>query len=117
MTRKRKPNNKKRGGSAVTVFIAILLPLVFFLFGFLFLQTEIKFLHKEIYQKEKNVEILQNQLEAKLVDVQKLQTEDRIVGIAKSQLGMVRIKSSVENLFVDKLKIEQIKRIVDSKYE
>lgn len=117
MTRKKKISGKQKEGSAVTVFIALLLPIIFFLFGVLFLQTEIKFLHKEIYQKEKKVEVMQNQLEAKLVDVQKLQTEDRIVGIAKDQLGMVRIKSSVENLFVNKLKIEQIKRIVDSKYE
>ena len=43
--------------------------------------------------------------------------EDRIVEIAKQQLGMVRINTSVENVFVSKLRIDQIKRIVDSKYE
>ena len=52
-----------------------------------------------------------------MVEVQKLTAEDRIVEIAKDRLGMVRIKNSVENIYLSNLKINQIKRIVDSKYE
>lgn len=117
MTKKRKTKKSKSSISIANVVLYFLLPIVSVIFLFLFLQAEIKFLYKDIYKKEKTIEILQNQLEAKLVDVQKLSAEDRIVEIAKSKLGMVRINSVVENIFVSKLKIEQVKKIVDSKYE
>ncbi|MBU0473998.1 MAG: cell division protein FtsL [Bacteroidetes bacterium] len=112
--------NRKQPKSKVSVsklLIVIVFPLVTLIFGFLFLQTEIKFLYKEIYQKEKQLEIVQNQLETNLVEVQKLSAEGRIVEIAKMRLGMVRINNTVENIFVNQLRIEQIKNIVDSKYE
>ena len=118
MTKKKLKKAKvKSKGSVVSLVLFLLLPIVAVIFGSLFLQAEIKFLNKEIYQKEKRVEILQNQLEACLVDVQILSAESRIVEIAKQRLGMVRISSAVENIFVNKLKVDQIKRIVDSKYE
>ncbi len=116
MTKRKKPKNSSKGLIA-SLILYLLLPTVAIIFGFLFLQTEIKFLYKEIYQKEKRVEILQNQLEEKLVAVQKLSSEERIVEIAKMQLGMVRISSSIENIFVSKLRIKQIQKIVNSKYD
>ena len=117
MTKKKNAKKSKSSVSITSVVIYFLLPLVGFIFLFLFLQTEIKFLYKNIYEKEKKIEILQNQLEARLVEIQKLSAEDRIVEIAKSKLGMVRINTSVENIFVSELKIDQVKKIVDSKYE
>jgi cell division protein FtsL len=117
MTKKRKTKKTKPSISVASVVLYFLLPVVGVIFLFLFLQAEIKFLYKDIYQKEKTIEILQNKLEAKLVDVQKLSAEDRIVEIAKMKLGMVRINNVVENIFVSRLKIEQVKKIVVSKYE
>jgi len=116
MTKKETKKNKSNG-SIVSLFFYFIFPTIAIVFLFLILQTEIKFLYKEIDSKEKNFEVLQNIIEGKLVEVQKLSTEDRIVGIAKTRLGMVRIKNSVENIFVSNLKIKQIQRIVDSKYE
>lgn len=117
MTKKRKTKKAKSNFSVANIVLYFLLPIVGVIFLSLFLQAEIKFLYKDIYQKEKTIEILQNQLEAKMVDAQKLSAEDRIVEIAKEKLGMVRINGVVENIFVSQLKINQIKKIVDSKYE
>jgi len=109
--------NTKNEFSIFKILFFIVFPIVIVIFGYLFLQTEIKFLEKEIYQKEKKLEIVQNQLETKLVNVQKLSAEDRIVEIAKLKYGMVRINNIVENITVTQLKIDQITKIVDSKYE
>lgn len=117
MTKKGSSKKAKNKGVLTSLILYVLLPSVGVIFGFLFLQAEIKILHKEIYQKEKEVEILQNQLEARLVEVQKLSAEERIVEIAKQKFGMVRIFSPVENIFVSELKIKQIQKIVDSKYD
>mgnify|MGYP001237906302 CR=1 FL=1 len=117
MSKKKKTKRNNSNVSITSIVFYVLMPVVGGIFLFLFLQTEIKFLYKDIYQKEKAIEILQNQLETKLVEVQKLSAEDRIVELAKSRLGMVRINSTVENIFVNRLKIEQVQKIVDSKYE
>lgn len=117
MIKKRKSKKKNSRVSVAGIFKFFLLPVVAVLFSFLFLKAEIKFLNKEIYNNEKKIEVLQNQLEEKLVDVQKLSAEERIVKIAKQKLSMVRINNSVENIFVSKLKIIQIQKIVDSKYD
>jgi len=109
--------NTKNEFSIFKILFFIVFPIVIVIFGYLFLQTEIKFLEKEIYQKEKKLEIVQNQLETKLVNVQKLSAEDRIVELAKLKYGMVRINNIVENITVTQLKIDQITKIVDSKYE
>jgi cell division protein FtsL len=117
MTKKRKSKKSKSKGILASLILYVLLPSVIVIFGILFLRSEIKILYKEIYQKEKEVEILQNQLEARLVEVQKLSAEERIIEIAKQKFGMVRIFSPVENIFVSELKIKQIQKIVDSKYD
>lgn len=117
MTKKRVNKKTKNKGSFTILFFYFILPSVAIVFLYLILQTEIKFLYKEIDQKEKELEILQSKLEIELVEVQKLSAEGRIIEIAKDRLGMVRINNSVENIYLSDLKINQIKRIVDSKYE
>lgn len=117
MTKKKKSKKSNTKGLVAPLIIYVLLPAVAIIFGSLFLKAEIKFLNKEIYQKEINIEILQNQLEAKLVDVQILSAEERIIEIAKQKFGMVRISSNVENIFVSEIRIKQIQKIVDSKYD
>lgn len=117
MTKKRVNKKAKNKGSIATLFFYFILPTVAVVFIYLILQTEIKFLYKEIHQKEIELEIFQSKLETELVEVQKLTAENRIVEIAKNRLGMVRINNSVENIYLSKLKINQIKRIVNSKYE
>jgi len=117
MTKKRINRKGRNKGFIKTLFLYFISPTVVVVFLHLILQTEIKFLYKEIDRREIELEILQSKLETELVEVQKLTTEDRIVEIAKGRLGMVRINNSVENIYLNNLKINQIKRIVDSKYE
>ena len=117
MTKKKANKKPKNKGSIANLFIYFILPTIAVVFLYLILQTEIKFLYKEIDQKEKELEVLQSRLETELVEIQKLSAEGRIVEIAKTRLGMVRISNSVENIYLSNLKINQIKRIVDSKYE
>ncbi len=117
MTKKRVNRKGKKKGFFKTLFFFFILPSVGVVFLYLILQTEIKFLYKELDKKEIELEILQSKLETQLVEVQKLTAEDRIIEIAKGRLGLVRINKSVENIYLSNLKINQIKRIVDSKYE
>ena len=117
MTKKRVNKKSRKSGFIKTLFFYFISPTVAVVFLSLILQTEIKFLYKEIDKKEKELDVLQSKLERELVEVQKLTAEDRIVEIAKGRLGMVRINNRVENIYLSNLKINQIKRIVDSKYE
>ena len=117
MTKRRVNKKGKNRGFIKTLLFYFISPTVAIVFIHLILQTEIKFLYKEIDKREIELEVLQSKLETEMVEVQKLTAEDRIVEIAKDRLGMVRIKNSVENIYLSNLKINQIKRIVDSKYE
>ena len=117
MTKRKNQKNTKNKISKLKILFLMVFSMVIVIFVFLFLQTEIKFLEKKNYQNGKRLEIVQNQLESKLVAVQKLSSEGRIVEIAKSKLGMVRINTKVEYISINQLKIDQIKKIVDSKYE
>jgi|GEM_PF-1464578 len=117
MIKKENTKQPKRKMSISNLLIFVVFPFVGLIFGFLFLRTEVKFLYKEIYQKEKEVEVVQNMLEKKIVMVQKLTAEDRIVEIAKTKLGLVRVDHRIENISIDQIQIDQIKQIVDSKYE
>ena len=117
MTKKKANKKVKNKGLIANLFFYFILPIVAIVFLYLFLQTEIKFLYKDIDQKEKELAVMQSRLETELVEIQKLSAEGRIVEIAKTRLGMVRISKSVKNIYLSNLKINQIKRIVDSKYE
>ncbi|MCF6268290.1 MAG: hypothetical protein L3J41_01105 [Melioribacteraceae bacterium] len=117
MKKKRVNKKAKNKGSIANLFIYFILPTVAVVFLFLILQTEIKFLYKEKDKKEMELGNLQSMIEVKLVEVQKNSAENVIIGYARDSLRMVRINNSVDNIYLSNLKINQIKRIVDSKYE
>jgi cell division protein FtsL len=112
----KKKSKAKKSGSA-NIFFFVVFSVVVFVFLSLFLKTEIKFLYKEIDKKENIINNSLQQLETKMVEVQKLSSEERIVNYAKNVLDMVRIKSKTEHISISKLKVKQIEKIVDSKYE
>ncbi len=116
MTKKRTQKSKKKGLIGRIVFYGII-PIVGSLFLFLVLNTENKYLYKEIDLMEGELGALQGRLEERIAEVQKLQSEDRIVNLATERLGMIRIDQPLEELFVSREKINRIKRIVNSKYE
>ena len=110
----RKSNKKGFFGRVVLYAIA---PIVGSIFIFLILNTENRYLYKEITLLEEELGAVQNRLESRLAEVQKLESEDRIVALASERLGMIRIDEQIEQLFISQEKINRIKRIVDSKYE
>jgi cell division protein FtsL len=65
----------------------------------------------EIFNEKKNI------IETKQVEVQKLSSEERIIRIASDSLGLIRSRSPFEILNVDKSQIEQLEKIINSKYE
>lgn len=116
MTKKRTQKSKKKGLIGKILFYGII-PIVGALFLFLVLSTENKYLYKEIDLMEGELGALQGRLEERIAEVQKLQSEDRIVNLATVRLGMIRINQPLEELFVSQEKINRIKKIVNSKYE
>ena len=114
---KRKTQKSKKKGLIGTILIYGVVPIVGALFIFLILNTENRYLYKEITLLEEELGAIQNRMEARIAEVQKLQSEDRIVNLAKDRLGMIRINQPLEELYVSQEKINRIKRIVNSKYE
>lgn len=98
----------------LTYSISLIIPSLFL---YVFIMTEIRSLNKEMAQIEDEISSLQNILEQKIVEVQKLSSEERIVKIAEEKLGLVREGKQLDNLFVSKNKIHQIEKIVNSKYD
>ena len=116
MTKKRTQKSKKKGLIGRIIFYGVV-PIVGSLFMFLILNSENRFKYKEIALLEEELGALQNRMESRIAEVQKLQSEDRIVNLATERLGMIRINQPLEELFVSQEKINRIKRIVNSKYE
>lgn len=115
--KKRKTKRSKKKGSIGKIIIYVIVPIVGSIFLYLILNTENRYLSKEIVMMEEELGALQNKLESRIAEVQKLESEDRIVNLAIEKLGMVRIDAPVEQLFISQEKINRIKRIVNSKYE
>ena len=116
MTKRKTRKSKKKGLIGTILFYGVV-PIVGSLFIFLILNTENRYLYKEITLLEEELGAIQNRMEARIAEVQKLQSEDRIVNLAKDRLGMIRINQPLEELYVSQEKINRIKRIVNSKYE
>lgn len=87
------------------------------LFTYLYFLYDIKAMNRQKHELEELLTEKINRLEMKLVEVQRLSAEDRIVSIAKEELGLIRAVQPFEKLIIDKNQIEQIKKIVDSRYE
>lgn len=84
---------------------------------YVFVLAEIKTLSKEKVRTQDLLSEKKNKIEAAQVEIQKLTAEERIVRIATDSLGMVRSAQPFETINVNKSQIEQIEKIVNSKYE
>ncbi|NOX67023.1 MAG: hypothetical protein GXO85_14820 [Chlorobi bacterium] len=116
MKKKRTKKSKSRV-SLGRILLNVVVPIVGSVFIYLVLHTENRYLLKEVDLLDQELGAIQNRLETKVAEVQKLQSEDRIVKLASERLGMVRIEQPLEQLFVSQEKINRIKKIVKSKYE
>ncbi|MBU0559073.1 MAG: hypothetical protein KJ799_06330 [Bacteroidetes bacterium] len=95
-------------GSAI-IFFALLI--------YLLSLTEIKSLNKEKDLLEAKRAGQMNEVEMKLVEIQKLSAEDRIVTYAKENLGLIKSEKSFDVITIELSKIEKVERIINSKYE
>lgn len=115
--KKQKAKRSTKKGSIGRIIIYVIAPIVGSIFLYLILNTENRYLNKKLVSMEEELGVLQNKLESRITEIQKLESEDRIVNLATEKLGMMRIDQTVEQLFVSQEKINRIKRIVNSKYE
>lgn len=58
-----------------------------------------------------------NRIEAKLVEIQKLTAEERIVKMAQDSLGLIRPEENLEIISVSKDQIVQMEKLLKVKYE
>lgn len=107
----------KKKKSSLKSFIIIVLSAAAILFAYVATLTEIKNLNKEHLNKKEILNERQNRIESKMVEIQKLTAEDRIVKIAIDSLNMIRPKDNLESIKVNKDQINQIEKLVNKKYD
>ncbi len=80
-------------------------------------RSEIKRITREKILKHDLLNERLNRIETKLVEIQKLTTEERIVRIAKDSLGLIRPAEKLEIISVSKDQIVQMEKLLKVKYE
>ncbi len=103
--------------SSLKSFIIIVLSIASILFIYVATLTEIKNLNKERLNKIETLNERQNRIESKMIEIQTLTAEERIVRIAIDTLNMVRPKDNLETIKVNKDQIKQLEKIVNEKYD
>ena len=98
-------------------FIPLTISIAVVLFLYVAVITEIKNMNRERLNKIEKLNEEQNRIEAKMVEIQKLTAEERIVKIAQDSLGLIRPKENLETLQVSKEQIKQIEKLVNEKYD
>lgn len=98
-------------------FIMLTVAVAFLLFMYVAVITEIKNMNKDKINKIEKLNEKMNQVELENVEIQRLTAEERIVKIAQDSLGLIRPKENLEVLQVSKEQIEQIKKLVNEKYD
>ncbi|MFC2134517.1 hypothetical protein ACFLTH_07865 [Bacteroidota bacterium] len=89
----------------------------FSLFSYIYILEEVKAHSRIRIRKEEELVGKRDKLEAKLVEVQQLSSEERIVKIAEDSLGLIRSLKPFEVISVNESQVKQIKEIVDKNYE
>ncbi len=107
--------NRKRSFSSSYFIIAA--SAICFVFAYLFLTAEIKGLSKSIVEKGQVLDQKNNRLDEVTVELQRHSSEERIVGIAKDSLGLIRSLKPVDIITVSKKQVFQINRLVNKKYD
>lgn len=107
----------KNKNSFSKYLITIIILVAAFLFGYIYLMEEVKVQGRIRIRKEEELIGKRDKLEAKLVEVQQLSSEERIVKIAVDSLGLIRSLKPFETITVSKREIRQIKEIVEKSYE
>lgn len=97
---------------AVTVVFALI-----FIFSYMMLLAENKSLSKLKIEKQNLLSQKKSDLNDVLVELQKLSSEDRIVGYASENLDLVRQIKKIDVIPINKKQVIQINKLVKRKYE
>lgn len=107
----------KKKNTFLQILLLTLVVLIFSIFIYLFSVNEIKAMNKEKNSLVETLTERTNKLGTRIVEVQRLSSENRIVKIAKEELGLIRSTKQYEIIYIDSDQINQVNRIVNSKYE
>lgn len=87
------------------------------LLSYVMLLTEIKSMNKDKITKQESLNERINRIEMKMVEVQKLMSEDKIVRFAQDSLGLIRPTDNLETITVSKEQVNQILKAISEKYD
>ena len=104
-------------GSSLKNFIVIVTVVSMVLLSYVVMRSEIKRMTREKIMKHDMLNGKLNRIEAKLVEIQKLTAEERIVKIALDSLGLIRPVENLEMISVSKDQIMQMENFLKVKYE
>ena len=104
-------------GSSLRNFIILVVTVSLISFTYVVTLSEIKRINKEKIYKQQVLNERKNRIEAKVVEIQKLTSEDRIVKFAKDSLGMIRPSENLDAIQVSKEQLKQIEKLVNDKYD
>lgn len=103
--------------SSLKNFIVIVFIIACFLFIHVATVSEIRKLKREKINKIEHLNERQSRIELKMVEQQKLISEERIVKIAKDSLGMILPSDNLETIKISKEQIKRIEKLVKEKYD
>lgn len=104
-------------GSSLKNFIVIVASISIVLLSYVVVRAEIKRITREKIMKLDMINERVNRIETKLVEIQKLTAEDKIVKLALDSLGLIRPKEKLEIITVSKDQIAQMEKLLKVKYE
>ena len=103
--------------SKLTNFIVIVIAVALILFSYVVLLSEIKRMNRDKITKQEVLNERINRVEMKMVDVQRLMSEDRIVKFAQDSLRFMRPVDNLETITISKEQVNQILKTINEKYD
>ncbi|MDP2038658.1 MAG: hypothetical protein Q8L04_14840 [Ignavibacteria bacterium] len=103
--------------SKLTNFIVIVIAAALILFSYVVLLSEIKRMNRDKITKQEALNERINRVEMKMVDVQRLMSEDRIVKFAQDSLRFMRPVDNLETITISKEQVNQILKTINEKYD
>ncbi len=108
---------KKSVKPLLVFYLSIFIMSAFLILGYIGFKLECEKLIREKVETEKSLADIKNLKVNLIAENQALSSEERIVNIAQSELGMVKRTEPALVLTVSKAKIEQISSEIQKKYE
>ncbi|MEI7811641.1 MAG: hypothetical protein WCJ01_04345 [Ignavibacteria bacterium] len=115
MKKTAKAKTRKSPAIFVAFFFAFIVGSIVLLY--VGLKLEIERLTKEKVLLKEFLEVQMNKTTMLLVEIQKLETEERIVQFAETNLEMIKFIEPNNIIEIDRSKFDQITKIINSKYE